>query len=120
MTIIRQYDPASDYAALRICFIELQSWERDFEPGLPVPEVVADTYLAEVFKSCAESDGRIFLAERDGTVVGFVCVLSKVLSSSDDGLDPFAYISDLAVRAAHRGSGVGRLNPSRAHAGLKS
>jgi GNAT superfamily N-acetyltransferase len=41
-------------------------------------------------------------------VVGFICVLAKVLPSADDGIAPYAYISDLVVRAAHRGRGIGR------------
>ena len=91
-----------------MCFIELQAWEQSFEPGLPAPEEAADPYLAEILKSCAESSGRIFLAEANGAVVGFVCVLAKVLPSADDGIDPYAYISDLVVRAAHRRRGIGR------------
>jgi len=108
MVFIREYHPTADYAALRACFVELQAWERSFEPGLPAPEEAAGPYLAEIFRNCQESSGRIFLAETDGIVVGFICVLAKVLPSADDGLEPYAYISDLAVRAAHRGRGVGR------------
>ena len=108
MVLIREYDPTADYPALRACFVELQAWEQSFEPGLPAPEEAADPYLAEVFRNCAESSGRIFLAEANGIVVGFVCVLAKVLPSADDGIDPYAYISDLVVLAAHRGRGVGR------------
>jgi hypothetical protein len=66
MVLIREYDPTTDYPALRTCFIELQAWEQSFEPGLPAPEEVADPYLAEVFRNCAESSGRIFLAEANG------------------------------------------------------
>jgi ribosomal protein S18 acetylase RimI-like enzyme len=108
MVLIREYDPTADYPALRSCFLELHAWEQSFEPGLPAPEEAAGPYLAEVFRNCAESSGRIFLAETDGVVVGFVCVLAKVLPSADDGLEPYAYISDLVVRAAHRGRGIGR------------
>jgi ribosomal protein S18 acetylase RimI-like enzyme len=108
MALIREYDPITDYPALRTCFVELQAWEQSFEPGLPAPEEAADPYLAELFRNCAESRGRIFLAETNGVVVGFVCVLAKVLPSADDGLDPYAYISDLVVRAAHRRRGIGR------------
>jgi hypothetical protein len=50
---IREYDPTTDYPALRKCFIELQAWEQSFEPGLPAPEEAADPYLAEVFRNCA-------------------------------------------------------------------
>ena len=60
------------------------------------------------FSGTAKNSGRIFLAEADGAVVGFICVLAKVLPSADDGIAPYAYISDLVVRAAHRGRGVGR------------
>src|SRR5579871_4982592 len=108
MVLIREYDPISDYPALRACFIELQGWEQSIEPGLPAPEAAADPYLAEVFSHCAESTGRIFLADANGAVVGFICVLAKVLPSADDGFEPYAYISDLVVRASHRGRGVGR------------
>jgi putative DNA primase/helicase len=55
MALIREYDPTTDYPALRTCFIELQAWEQSFEPGLPAPEEAADPYLADVFRDCAES-----------------------------------------------------------------
>jgi hypothetical protein len=51
--LIREYDPTTDYPALRKCFIELQAWEQSFEPGLPAPEEAAHPYLAEVFRNCA-------------------------------------------------------------------
>ena len=108
MVLIRQYDPTVDYPALRACFVELQTWKQSLEPGLPAPEEAADPYLAGVFRNCAENSGRIFLAEADGAVVGFICVLAKVPPSADDGIAPYGYISDLIVRAAHRRRGIGR------------
>ena len=75
---------------------------------MPAAEEAADPYLTEVFRHCAENSGCIFLAETDGAVVGFICVLANVFPSADDGVEPYAYISDLVVRAAHRGCGVGR------------
>src|SRR6516165_8926443 len=92
MVLIRQYDPTADYSALRACFVELQTWEQRLEPGLPAPEEAADPYLAEGFRNCAENSGRIFLAEADGAVVGFICVLAKVLPSADDGIAPYVYL----------------------------
>jgi hypothetical protein len=59
--------------------------EQSLEPGLPPPEEVTDPYLAEVFRNCAANSGRIFLAEADGAVAGFICVLAKVIPSADDG-----------------------------------
>jgi ribosomal protein S18 acetylase RimI-like enzyme len=108
MALIRQYDASTDYPALRACFLELQAWERGFEPALPAPEDAADRYISEILTTCAKSSGRIFLAEANGAVVGFVCILAKVPPSADDRTEPYAYVSDLVVRASHRGRGVGR------------
>ena len=108
MVLIRPYDAAADYPALRACFVELQTWERGFEPALPAPEDAADPYISEILTTCAKSSGRIFLAEADGAVVGFICILTKVPPSADDRTEPHAYISDLVVRASHRGRGIGR------------
>jgi ribosomal protein S18 acetylase RimI-like enzyme len=116
MVLIRQYDATGDYPALRACFVELQAWERGFEPALPAPEKAADPYIAQLLAQCAENSGRIFLAAADGAVVGFVCVLAKVPPSADDGVEPYAYISDLVVRATHRGRGIGRELMARAEA----
>ena len=82
MVLIRQYD-GTDYSALRTCIVELQAWENSFEPGLPAPEEMADPYLAEVFATCERYSGAIFLADDNGAVVGFVCVLAKVRPSAE-------------------------------------
>jgi ribosomal protein S18 acetylase RimI-like enzyme len=108
MVHIRQYDPAADYPALRTCFVELQAWERQFEPSMSRPQDVADAYLADMLKRCAASRGRVFVAEQDGTIAGFVCLMAKVEADRDESLEPYSYVSDLLVRAAHRGRGIGR------------
>jgi len=108
MADIRAYDPAADYAALRACFVDLQSWERRLEPSMPEPETVAEPYLADMLARCAATGGRVFVAEAAGAVIGFVCVMARVMPDLDDAPEPYAYISDLVVRAAHRGRGTGR------------
>lgn len=108
MTDIREYDPAADYPALRACFVELQAWERQFEPSMPEPEDAADPYLADMLARCAASGGHVFVAEHDGAVAGFVCLLAKVGPDLDESTAPYAYVSDLVVRAAYRGRGIGR------------
>jgi hypothetical protein len=55
MVLIREYDPTADYPALHASFVELQAWEQSFEPGLPAPDEAAGPYLAEVFRSCADT-----------------------------------------------------------------
>lgn len=114
MVLIRPYDAAADYEALRACFVELQGWERGFEPVLPAPEAAAEPYMSEMLNACAKNSGCIFLAEAENTVVGFVCLLAKVPPSADDAVEPYACISDLVVRATHRGRGIGRELMTRA------
>src|SRR5215831_12311275 len=95
--LIRTYDPASDYSSLRACFLELQAWERQFEPSMPAPQDAADPYLADMLARCEASGGRVLLAEQDGEVAGFVCLMAKAGPDFDDSLEPYSYISDLVV-----------------------
>ena len=108
MADIRAYDPAADYPALRTCFIELQSFERQFEPSMPRPEDAVEPYLADMLRRCAASSGQVFVAEQDGAIAGFICLMARVEPDLDDSLEPYSYISDLVVRAAYRGRGIGR------------
>jgi GNAT superfamily N-acetyltransferase len=120
MVHIREYEPAADYPALRACFVELQSWERRLEPALPEPELAADPYLAEMLARCDASGGRVFVAEAGGAVTGFICVLGKVTPDHDEPPEPYSYISDLVVRAEHRGGGIGRRLVARAETFARS
>jgi ribosomal protein S18 acetylase RimI-like enzyme len=108
MAHIREYDPAADYLLLRACFIELQAWERQFEPSMPRPEDAADAYLADMLERCAASGGRVFVAEQDSVIAGFVCLMTRIEPDLDESTEPYAYISDLIVRTAYRGRGIGR------------
>src|SRR5215470_19094420 len=105
---IRRYEHPADYASLRLCFIELQRWERQFEPSLPDPEQVADDYLADMLSRCEATSGQVLLAQCAGAIVGFVCLMTQVPPELDDSLEPYAYISDLVVASDHRERGVGR------------
>jgi ribosomal protein S18 acetylase RimI-like enzyme len=120
MADIRAYDPAADYPALRACFCELQSFERQFEPSMPRPEDAVDPYLADMLERCAASSGQVFVAERDGVVAGFVCLMARVEPDLDDSLEPYSYISDLVVRAAYRGRGIGRQLMAAAEAAARA
>ncbi|OHD23197.1 MAG: hypothetical protein A2064_12300 [Spirochaetes bacterium GWB1_66_5] len=75
--MIRDYDPARDRQQLRACVVELQESERRLESTLPAGEAMADDYLAFLFRRCAESSGRILVAEVDRVVAGFAGVLAS-------------------------------------------
>jgi ribosomal protein S18 acetylase RimI-like enzyme len=106
---IRAYDPARDAPALRACFIELQDAEHADVPTAPRGADIADAYLSYMWSRCARHDGSVFVAEIDGEVAGFVCLLARVARAEPDDGDAFhALLSELGVNAASRGRGVGR------------
>jgi GNAT superfamily N-acetyltransferase len=116
--VIREYDSA-DAATVRQCVVALQESERVHDPRLPPGEEMADAYCEQIHARCRASDGRVFVAEQDGDVVGFVAVLAReAFTEPDDPPGAYALVSDLVVLPAHRGRGLGRrlLQRAEAHA----
>jgi ribosomal protein S18 acetylase RimI-like enzyme len=109
VTTVREYDPERDEAQLRALFVELQEFERQIEGELLPGEEIAAPYLELMFSRCAKWAGKVFVAELDGELAGFVSVWGKVPPDEPDQ-DPReqAYISDLVVHSRCRGRGVGR------------
>lgn len=108
-TTIRTYDPARDRAAVRAGIVELQEFERVLEPSLPQGEGMADAYLETIFERAAKHSGRVFVAEVERTVVGFVAILGRVEPEAPDEEQTIhAYVSDLVVLPAYRNRGLGR------------
>jgi ribosomal protein S18 acetylase RimI-like enzyme len=105
---IREY-LSHDLSAVRTCFIELQEFERALDPRLPRGAPIADRYLDALFLRNDEFTGKVFVAEDDGWVVGYVSVLGDYRSDApDDDPSPFAYVDDLVVLPEHRHRGCGR------------
>jgi ribosomal protein S18 acetylase RimI-like enzyme len=113
--MIREYEPSRHRGQLRTCVVELQDFERGLEPTLPKGEAMADRYLAHMLDRCAGAAGRMFVAEEDGAVVGFVGVLARVVPEPDE-TQAYAYVSDLVVLPAYRRRGIGRALLERAEA----
>jgi len=106
---IHPYDPARDRDAVLICIVELQDFERALEPSLPRGEDMANAYLETIFERVAKHSGRVFVAEVDRAVVGFVAILGRVAPEAPDEEQTIhAYVSDLVVLPACRGRGLGR------------
>jgi ribosomal protein S18 acetylase RimI-like enzyme len=118
---IRAYDASRDAAALRRCFVALQDFEHALDPAAPRGDAIADAYLAKLFERCARWHGRVFVAERDAALVGFVCVWGRVPPQEiDDAPEDAAYVSDLVVLDGERNHGVGTRLLAQAEAYARS
>ena len=107
--MIRDYEDARHHQQLRACLVELQDFERSFEPALPEGHQMADAYLAFLLERCERCSGKVFVAEVDDSVVGFASVLAKVLPEEpDENQAEYAYIADLVVLPSYRQQGLGR------------
>ena len=93
----------------------LQDFERELDPDAPRGDAIADAYLDRMFGRCVTWAGRVFVAESDGNVVGFVCVWGRVPPQEpDDPPHDYAYISDLVILPDWRRLGIGRALLTRA------
>ncbi len=107
MTLIREYKP-EDAAQVERCFIELQEYERSVEPMRAEGKAVAEKYLEYMYKQAAETSGRVFVAEIEGEVVGFVSLWAHVAQNElINSPGTFAYVSDLVVMPEFRGRKLG-------------
>jgi len=100
---------------VRACFVALQDFEHALDPAAPCGDAIADAYLDRMFSRCTTWAGRVFVAEVDGAVAGFVCVWGRVPPQEpDEPQTDYAYVSDLVVLARWRRRGLGRALLQRA------
>ena len=108
MVLIRDYDP-QDAAQLEYCIVELQSFEKTIEPNRADGQKIAPAYRERLLTQCNQSQGRIFVAQVDGMVIAFICVLSRLDEEELIEENPeYAYITDVIVLPTYRGRGIGR------------
>ena len=118
--LIREYRH-DDAAAVRRCVVELQEHERTIDPRLRPGEAMADDYWDRLQARCGQANGRVFVAEMDGAVVGFVAVVAaEPFTELDEPPGTYALVTDLAVLASHRGRGIGRQLIQRAEAFVRA
>ncbi len=107
-SIVRDYRN-EDFAAVRRCIVELQDVERTIDARLRPGQSIADDYLTQVLARCATSNGKVFVAEQAGAVVGVLVVFAtETFTELDDPPGTYAMVSDVAVLSSHRGQGIGR------------
>lgn len=107
MLNIREATP-KDRSEIESCFFELQAFERSVYSNRADPAEVTVPYVDYLFAECAAHDGAILVAESEDGIVGFVCVICKLPIDNVYEIDrEYGYISDLVIREAWRGRGVG-------------
>lgn len=107
-TLIREYEP-EDARQVEECLVELMDFCKQIDALSANGSTVARKYFQHLLAQCAETDGKIFVAEHGNKVIGMVCVFGRIASSAvDEEAYDYAYVSDLVVLATHRHRGLGR------------
>jgi GNAT superfamily N-acetyltransferase len=118
--LIREYRH-DDATAVRRCVVELQEHERTIDPRLPPGEAMADDYWDRLQARGKQANGRVFVAEMDGAVVGFAAVVAaEPFTELDEPPGTYGLLTDLVVLASHRGGGIGRQLIQRAEAFVRA
>ncbi len=104
---IRDFRKA-DFDALLGLIRELQTHESQYFDRMKSPEDIGPSYVEGLLKLCENCAGRILLAWKDETPLGYAVILSAVASSSILNEIPYeyAFILDAAVTAPWRRRGV--------------
>jgi len=106
--LIREYQD-HDAAALRRCVVVLQDFERRIDTRILPGEIMADRYCEQIHARCRASVGRVYIADVESEVAGFVAVLARQpFTELDEPPGYHALITDLVVLEPYRGRGVGR------------
>ncbi len=114
--IVRVYR-SEDQDSVKRCIVELQNFERALEPDRVEGELVVERNFQELQEAHSENTGRLFVAEVEGDVVGFINVRFEHESQTYlSSLVDYAYISDIVVLAEYRGRGIGTLLLQQAEA----
>ncbi|MCF8069865.1 MAG: GNAT family N-acetyltransferase [Desulfobacterales bacterium] len=118
--VIREYQP-EDINALTQYLVELQNFERQYDPRLADGITSVNALFKHLMKNCETQCGKIFIAEENNTAIGFVAVQAKVKSEEiHDEPYLYAYVSDLFVSDGWRGKRVGEMLLAEAEAFAKS
>jgi ribosomal protein S18 acetylase RimI-like enzyme len=102
--VVREFVP-SDREEVVGLLLELQRYERQFEPDYAMPDrAFGEWYFDRLLGELREHEGVLVVAILDGTTCGFCAGLDD---DSAEERSQYFYIAELAVSEATRGRGVG-------------
>ena len=106
---IRDFDPSRDKPAALTFIMGSQLYEREVEPDRRVDPQVAEDYFPLLMEEVAKKRGRIFVAERDGVVIGWAAItVEENMLFVVEKERTYGYITELFVEEKSRGLGVGQ------------
>jgi ribosomal protein S18 acetylase RimI-like enzyme len=118
--VIREY-LSEDRPAVEQCTFELQEDEKGRQPHVwKDAQEIKSIYFDYAIKTAAESEGKIFVAEMDGKVIGYIVVLVNKDESPALSLIKYGYVMDLAVLREYHGRGVGKALMAHAEEYIRS
>ncbi len=108
---IREYKP-EDHIQVENLLAELQDLEAKIIPGMKPGKEMAERYLRDaVLEDVSEKEGKIFVAEQDRKVIGFLWVYVEKEPRDFMYTEPiyvFLHIGDFIVTRNFRGQGIGK------------
>ncbi len=105
--MIREYK-SEDREAIEKCIFDFIESERAYIPGFWVEGDVSAPYFDYLVKKISESDGKIFVAELDGQIAGYIAVKIEKDDSPRSAIKKNGYISNVAVLKEYQGKGLGQ------------
>lgn len=105
---IREYKP-EDREAVEKCSFELQELEKEIDPEIRVNSVeINRSYVVILLDRVEKQSGKIFVAENDGAIIGYVSVVIGGKPLPYENYKKYAYIYDISVLPEYRRQGIGK------------
>ncbi len=101
--IIREYK-TEDFNDVSERMVSLQNFEKSLEQDRKYGEEMIDDYMKTLFHEVNDKAGKIFIADVDNKVVGFIVCWKY---TNEINIEPYLYISDLEVNENYRNNGIG-------------
>ena len=105
--IIREYK-SEDREAVEKCILQLNQEEYNRRPEYWAdPETSIGAYVGYLLEDAEKNQGKIFVSEIEGGIVGVISVVMHVDDSPDTRIKKWAYVTDAVVLEEYRNQGIG-------------